>query len=67
VISIQSVAIGAPGRDLEVLGLVLDDPLGAVVVGDPECLHQCVVDRLKQVLPLLERPPLHDLDPDVRH
>lgn len=24
----QRVAIGAPGRDLEVLGLVLDDPLG---------------------------------------
>jgi hypothetical protein len=46
---------------------VLDDPLGAVVVRDPERLHQCIVDRLKQLLPLIQRPPLHDLDPDVRH
>src|SRR5439155_6005139 len=62
----QRIAIRAPGRDLEVLRVVLDDPLGAVVIRYAKRLHQRSVDRLEQPPPLRERPSLHDLNPDMR-
>jgi hypothetical protein len=43
----QCEEIGAPRRDLEVLRVVLDNPLGAIVVRDPKRLDQRVVDRLE--------------------
>jgi hypothetical protein len=67
VISISVYRFGAASGDLEVLGLVLDDPLRAILVGDTKRVPEGVVDRLEEPLPLLERPPFHDLDPYERH
>src|SRR6266545_5497037 len=63
----EGVVVGVSGWDLEVLGIVLDEPLSAIVLRDAKRLDQRGVNRLEKTLPLGNRPSLEDLDPHQGH
>jgi hypothetical protein len=55
------------GRDVEVLRIVFDDPLGAIIVRYAERVDKCGMSRSEEPPPLGERPSLDHLDPYQRH
>jgi hypothetical protein len=60
----EGVVLGPPGGDLEVLGIMLDEPLSAIILWNAECLDQGGMNRLEKTPPLGNGPSLEDLDPD---
>jgi hypothetical protein len=50
------------GWDLEVLGIMFDETLSAIVFRDAEGLDEGGMDTLEEPFPLGDRPPPHDLD-----
>ncbi len=51
------------GWDLEVLGIMFDESLSAIIFRDSESLDEGGMNPLEKPLPLRDPPSLDDLDP----
>src|SRR5918992_3904299 len=58
----EGIVLGLSGWDLEVLGIMLDELLSAIILWNAERLNQGGVNRLEKTPPLGSRPSLEDLD-----